>query len=80
MPDSTLASLARAEQLHQKMVVVDAHHDVALDVLHRRQLAERSVLSGLWGKMLRAGGVDIQILPLSIDGSFLPELGLRILL
>jgi membrane dipeptidase len=40
-------------------------------------LGERGVLSEHWGKKLRAGGVNVQLLPLFIEDVFLPELGLR---
>jgi len=62
------------------LVVVDAHHDIAGDVVRRRKLGERGVLSGYWGQKLQAGGVKVQILPLFVEDDFLPELGLRKLL
>jgi membrane dipeptidase len=69
-----------ARALTQKLVIVDAHHDIASDVVRRRKLGERGVLSGHWGGKLRAGGVKVQLLPLFVDDLFLPELGLRKLL
>ena len=76
----TAADIETAKQLHRKTTVVDAHHDIALDVLRRRRLGERAILSGPWGEMLRAGGVNVQCLPLFVDNTLLPELGLRTLL
>jgi len=62
------------------LVIVDAHHDIAGDVVRRRKLGERGILSGYWGQKLQAGGVKVQILPLFVEDAFLPELGLRKLL
>ena len=48
-----------------------------MDVVHRRKLGQKGVLSGDWGDRLRAGGVNVQMLPLFVEDRFLPELGLR---
>jgi membrane dipeptidase len=40
-------------------------------------LGNRGVLSRHWGEKLRAGGVNVQLLPLFLEDVFLPELGLR---
>jgi len=80
MSEATAANLEKAKQLHQEMLVVDAHHDIPMDVLHRRTLGESGVLSGPWGKMLRTGGINVQLLPIFLEDEFLPELGLRQLL
>jgi membrane dipeptidase len=72
-----LTALETAQALNHKLVVVDAHHDIAGDVVRRRKLGQRGVLSGHWGKNLRAGGVNVQLLPLFVEDTFLPELGLR---
>jgi N-methylhydantoinase B len=78
--DSGITDLETAQSLNQKLLVVDAHHDIAIDVVRRRKLGERGVLSGHWGEKLRAGGVNVQLLPLFVEDLFLPELGLRTVL
>ena len=80
MSTQTAANLETAKLLHQEMMIVDTHHDIAMDVHHRRVLGEQGVLSGRWAKILRAGGVDVQVLPLFIEDDFLPERGLRCML
>jgi membrane dipeptidase len=80
MSEPTTADLELAKKLHQKMIVVDAHHDIAMDVLHQHQLGKQGVLSSSWGKMLHTAGINIQVLPLFIYDSFVPELGLRTML
>ncbi len=74
---SSPTTLETAEGLNQKLVVVDAHHDIAGDVVSRRRRGERGVLSRHWGQKLRAGGVNVQLLPIFVEDAFLPELGLR---
>ena len=77
MSTQSSSNLETAKQLHQNIIVVDAHHDIAMDVHHRRVLGQEGILSGSWGKMLRSGGVDVQVMPIFIEDDFLPELGLR---
>jgi membrane dipeptidase len=74
------SSLDQARSLHQGAVVVDAHHDIVLDVIERRRRGEKGVLSQYWGKKLQTGGVNVQLLPLFIENRYLPELGIRKLL
>ena len=72
-----MADIEAAKKLNEKVIVVDAHHDIAIDIVRRRALGERGVFSNLWGRMLHSGGINIQILPIMVADSFLPELGLR---
>ena len=69
--------MSLAQSLNQELTIVDSHHDIAIDVVHRRKLGQKGVLSGHWGGRLRAGGVNVQVLPLFVEDRFLPELGLR---
>ena len=55
-----MTDLETARTLNQKLLVVDAHHDIAGDVVRRRKLGERGALSGHWGQKLQAGGVNVQ--------------------
>jgi membrane dipeptidase len=63
--------------VHQSAVVVDAHHDILLDLLHQRQRGERAVLASRWGPRLRAAGMDVQVFPVYLRSDTLPELALR---
>jgi membrane dipeptidase len=74
------SSLEQARSLHQAAVVVDAHHDIVLDVVERRRRGEKGVLSRYWGKKLQTAGVNVQLLPLCVESMYLPELGLRTIL
>jgi membrane dipeptidase len=78
MPNASDTPLpATAAALHADALVVDAHHDILLHVLRRRQAGERGVLSSFWGPRLLAGGVDVQVFPVYLRGDLLPELALR---
>jgi membrane dipeptidase len=70
----------KAHALNQELTVVDAHHDIAMDVAYRRRLGQKGVLSRLWGTRLRTAGVNVQVLPCFVEDRFLPGLGLRTLL
>jgi membrane dipeptidase len=63
--------------LHQQHPVVDAHHDILMDVLVKHKKGQRGVLSGEWGPRLQAAGVNVQILPAFVEDRYLPGLGLR---
>jgi membrane dipeptidase len=58
-------------------VVVDAHHDILLDVYPRRQQGATGVLSTRWAPRLHRAGVNVQILPVYVHRCFLPEMALR---
>ena len=59
-----------ARELHQDAVVVDAHNDLpVLLLLHNRDLGEQGVArfwSERWVPEARAGGVDVQVLPVYV--------------
>ncbi|MBK8020649.1 MAG: membrane dipeptidase [Chloroflexi bacterium] len=70
-------SLQKALELHKRLLVVDCHHDIAMDIAHRHLRGDNGVLSGEWADLLEQGGVKVQILPIFIEDIFLPGLGLR---
>ena len=69
--------LEQAQELHQSLTVVDAHHDIAIDLLQRRMMGEMGTLSRYWVPRLQGGGVNVQVLPTFVEDRFLPSLGLR---
>jgi len=58
-------------------IVVDAHHDILLDVYPRRQQGATGVLSTHWAPRLRRAGVNVQVFPVYVHRCFLPEMALR---
>jgi len=76
-PDSLPNSLQEALAIHERSVVVDMHHDIAEDVIRRRQSGEEDVLRRIWLPRLRKAGIKVQVFPIFIDSSFLPEMALR---
>ncbi|MEO0562109.1 MAG: membrane dipeptidase [Chloroflexota bacterium] len=69
-----MTHLSTARQLHEDALVIDAHHDILMDI-HAR--GPRGRLSADWAPRLRDGGVDVQVLPIFVEDRFLPEMGLR---
>lgn len=67
----------RAHQLHIDSVVVDAHSDVFNDVVRRRQAGETNVLRRLHVPAWRAGGVDVVVTTLYVEGEHKPDRALR---
>jgi membrane dipeptidase len=63
--------------LKDKPIVVDAHHDILLDVYPRRQQGATGVLSTRWAPRLHQAGVNVQVLPVYVHRCFLPEMALR---
>jgi membrane dipeptidase len=65
-----------AVQLHRDAVVVDCHNDIAMSLGLRELNGDRSTLKHRWIPELRAGGVDVQVMPIYVGDEF-PEAALR---
>jgi membrane dipeptidase len=63
--------------LHDAAVVVDAHHDLLLLVARDRLVGKSDSFRRRWVPELRAGGVDVQVLPIHIEVEFPAEAALR---
>ncbi|TCO59621.1 dipeptidase [Actinocrispum wychmicini] len=63
--------------LHTDAVVVDTHNDLILLVDHFDRRHQRDHFAQFWLPELRAGGVDVQVLPICIDLEFQSEGALR---
>lgn len=60
-----------------RFTIVDLHHDIAEDVIVRRQRGETDVFRRIWIPRLRAGGIRVQVFPIFLDSAYLPEMALR---
>lgn len=67
----------QAATLHQKHIVVDAHHDILVDVVVKHDKGQSGVLSSEWGPRLQQAGINVQVLPVFVEDKYLPGLGLR---
>lgn len=63
--------------LHDDAVVVDTHNDLILLVDHFDRRDQRNHFGQFWLPELRAGGVDVQVLPICIEDQFQSEGALR---
>jgi membrane dipeptidase len=63
--------------LHHEAVVVDCHNDLILLVDHFDKRQQPNHFGDFWLPELRAGGVDVQILPIWMEEPFQSEGGLR---
>ncbi|MGH9684390.1 MAG: dipeptidase [Candidatus Acidiferrales bacterium] len=72
-----ISASGAAIDFNRKSVLVDLHHDIAEDVIRRRQLGEQDILRRIWLRRLTNAGIKIQVFPIFIDSVFLPEMGLR---
>ena len=63
--------------LHRDAVVADAHNDLLMLVARRPKAVWASYFRDRWIPQLRAGGIDVQVLPVFIDDEFRPEGALR---
>jgi membrane dipeptidase len=66
-----------AAQLHRDATVVDCHNDLILLVDHFDQRQQPKHFEEFWLPELRAGGVDVQVLPICLEEQFQSEGGLR---
>ncbi|MBI3978175.1 MAG: membrane dipeptidase [Chloroflexi bacterium] len=68
---------ARAQAIHQRAMVVDAHLDFALCVHKARLEGTYDSLRSQWLPWFREGGLKIQSVPIAVDSTYLPEMALR---
>ncbi len=66
-----------AGALHHDAVVVDTHNDLILLVDHFDRRQQYRHFADYWLPELRAGGVDVQVLPICLEEQFQSEGGLR---
>lgn len=66
-----------AAALHRDAVVADTHNDLLMLVSRRAPDAQAAYFRNHWLPQLRAGGVDVQVLPVFIDDDFRPEGAMR---
>jgi membrane dipeptidase len=65
------------ELLHRDATVVDTHNDLILLVDHFDRRDQPDHFAQFWLPELRAGGVDVQVLPICLEEQFQSEGGLR---
>ena len=63
--------------LHADAVVVDTHDDLLMLVARRPKAQQAEYFRTDWLPELRAGGVDVQVLPVFVDDDYRPEGALR---
>jgi membrane dipeptidase len=63
--------------LHSDAVVADTHNDLLMLVARRQPAQWGSYFAERWLPQLRAGSVDLQVLPVFIDDEYRPEGALR---
>lgn len=73
MPEISVAAAA----LHERSIVVDTHNDLLMLCVRRKPTEQGAYFRNVWLPRLRAGGVNIQVLPVFIDDDFRPEGALR---
>ena len=66
-----------AHSLHHQSIVVDAHNDLLMLCARRAPAEQGAYFRRKWLPQLRAGGVNIQVLPVFVDDDFRPEGALR---
>jgi membrane dipeptidase len=66
-----------ARTLHHDAVVVDCHNDLILLLARKQALGIEGHFADYWLPELRAGGVDVQVVPIYIDDEYRPEGALR---
>ncbi len=69
--------MTESRRLHDDAVVVDTHNDLILLVDHFDRRDQRDHFGTFWLPELRAGGVDVQVLPICIEDQFQSEGALR---
>ena len=74
---AVLAPTPEAAGLHRRAYVADTHNDLLCAVAARPAGRWGSFFGERWLPQLRAGGVDLQVLPVFIEDAYRPEGALR---
>jgi membrane dipeptidase len=72
-------ALRASPDLHRDAIVVDCHNDLIMTCAHLAMLRERATFAQRWIPELRAGGVDVQVVPIWTESTN-PESSLRMAL
>jgi membrane dipeptidase len=64
-------------KVHSDAVVVDCHNDLIQLVARARRFGKTGTLSTRWLPALRAGGINVQVLPIFVDDEYVPDAALR---
>ncbi len=72
--------LKQANLIHKKTGVIDAHFDLAPQILRFRQKGERNVLENKFLKDFIDGNIKVVVAAVFIDNIFIPEMALKLAL
>ncbi|MCT4634168.1 MAG: dipeptidase [Firmicutes bacterium] len=64
-------------EIHKEAFIIDAHNDLAFDILRQRNFGKRKVLENDYYEELRDAGVNLLVSSLFIDPVFLPSMALQ---
>jgi len=70
------SNISSAAKLHNDAIVVDCHNDIPMSLALGGLIGDRATLKHRWIPELRAGGVDVQVMPI-YAGDEPPETALR---
>jgi len=70
--------IKKAQELHQKFFVADAHNDILCNVLRKRNEGRTKVIETDYLADMKKGGANLIICSLYVNDSYLPEMSLRI--
>ncbi|HPA59190.1 MAG TPA: dipeptidase [Synergistales bacterium] len=69
--------IREAERIHRETLVLDAHFDLAMDLLDRTERGEKDVFRTVFDPPFREGGVDCVVSSIFVSRGHLPEQALR---
>lgn len=67
----------RVKEVQEKFIIIDAHFDLLMDVLEKREKGRKNVIETEYLEKFRKGGVNIIVSSIFIEDKYLPEQGLR---
>jgi membrane dipeptidase len=66
-----------AKRIQEEAFVLDAHFDLAMDLLDRTELGERDIFQRVYDAPFRKGSVNCVVSSIFVSGKYLPEQALR---
>ncbi len=69
--------LERAKSLHGSNMVIDAHFDLLMDVLEKREKGKKNVIEEDHLPSMRKAGLDVVVSSLFVENRYIPDMALK---
>lgn len=69
--------IKKIRALKSQTIIADTHHDLAFDILRKREFGAKKVIETDYLKDIQKGGVNLIVSSIFVEDRYLPEMGLK---